>query len=151
MEAFSACGQKATEHWVNKRHLPGNENMTFSLSLFDIHYPKSTQWPKLAEPRVCQLKPWEERLKEWRINCSSTDTQRYKPEIKELFKTHLFCPQRSILCSNLFPAHPVSRFLFYLCVCVCVILWVWKHKLAKGFLERVKQKWTRLCNTQLAT
>lgn len=30
--------------------MPGNGNTAFSVSLFDILYPKSTQWPKPAEP-----------------------------------------------------------------------------------------------------
>lgn len=96
IEASSTCGQDATEHWVNKRHLPGNGNMVSPLSLFDVPHPKLTQGPQLAEPRDCQLKPWKERLKEWRTIHSSTGTRRYKQDIREFFRS-LFCPQRSIL------------------------------------------------------
>lgn len=43
MEAFSALREDATEHRVNKKHLPGNGNTAFSVSPFDILYPKSTK------------------------------------------------------------------------------------------------------------
>lgn len=53
-----------SEHRANKKHLSGNGNSAFSVSLFDTppshthtQTLKSTQWPKPAELRGCQPKP----------------------------------------------------------------------------------------------
>lgn len=76
--------------------MPGNTNTAFSVPLLDIHYPESTWWPKPAEPRGCQLKPWEETLKKWRIICSGTEIQ---ARHQKALQKRAFLPSRMLLSS----------------------------------------------------
>lgn len=85
---FSAARQDATEHRVNKRNMSGN--MAFCVSLFDILYPKSTQWPEFTEPGGCQVKGMKDYLHLYR-----------DPEIQEYQKVlqkGAFLPSRG--CSS---------------------------------------------------
>lgn len=51
---FVVQGHDATEHRVNTKCVP--PSMAFYVSLFDIFYPKSTQWPEPYEHEGCQVK-----------------------------------------------------------------------------------------------